>query len=696
MKTNYYVLRLLALSSILFSAGCNNQNEPTDEDVNVEEITLNEKSLSLFKGDTVTLSATVKPLNATNREVTWESKDTSIATVDKGYVTAIKEGSTSIEVRSVSNKEVFAVCTVDVLSKGTEDDASVTFKSKTMPTFRYSTSQTGDTNVFFREDKLTQLPYISLKTFYSLLIGKNLTITKLETDKYKVTSPNGEEALINTKDNTLECADLENFISSSIFRQDNITNVYFDGAPFVRVNKVEKDRTPRKTIIDFEKYGINLFGREDDIILPLVTASNLFEGPTMITCFYNKDEIIFIDPNDPLCDTRTFTTREYYEKVNMFFNNGKRTIDEAKFSYGELCFYLDTFYGLPGREYIHEAYAKNKDIDKVLKELNDITRKARQLLLSTNEAEYLAGHLMLNDFFSDAGHSVTGYGANSLSNLNDSLHRSVLQVLDDIPYREGETAAKRNSDYDYIMALSEATRNRGNNNLGTVVSGNTLIFRFDSFDFNIHEWREYYKNPGLERLPSDTVGSFRKVLDKYKENPNIKNVVVDITTNGGGYGDVVSAYMGLMAGKSYLHFRDMIGDYICSVTYDFDANFDGKFDEQDKDVKYPFNFAILTSAYSFSCGNILPTQAKDNGIMVIGDNSGGGCCAVLDAITAEGLYVRLSSPIHFLSQDNKEVEFGVEVDKSLVTKIDDSRYDFSKLYDYQYIDQEVTNFYANK
>ena len=312
MKTNYYVLRLLALSSILFSAGCNNQTEPTDEDVNVEEITLNEKSLSLFKGDTVTLSATVKPLNATNKEVTWESKDTSIATVDKGYVTAIKEGSTSIEVRSVSNKEVFAVCTVDVLSKGTEDDTSVTFKSKTMPTFRYSTSQTGDTNVFFREDKLTQLPYISLKTFYSLLIGKNLTIIKLETDKYKVTSPNGEEALINTKDNTLECADLENFISSSIFRQDNITNVYFDGAPFVRVNKVEKDRTPHKTIIDFEKYGINLFGREDDIILPLVTASNLFEGPTMITCFYNKDEIIFIDPNDPLCDTRTFTTREYY------------------------------------------------------------------------------------------------------------------------------------------------------------------------------------------------------------------------------------------------------------------------------------------------------------------------------------------------------------------------------------------------
>ena len=82
--------------------------------------------------------------------------------------------------------------------------------------------------------------------------------------------------------------------------------------------------------------------------------------------------------------------------------------------------------------------------------------------------------------------------------------------------------------------------------------------------------------------------------------------------------------------------------------------------------------------------------------MVIGDNSGGGCCAVLDAITAEGLYVRLSSPVHFLSNDNKEVEFGVEADKSLVTKIDDSHYDFSKLYNYQYIDQEVTNFYANK
>ena len=54
MKTSYYVLRLLALSSIVFSAGCNNQNEPTGEDINVEEITLKEKRLSLFNGDKVT------------------------------------------------------------------------------------------------------------------------------------------------------------------------------------------------------------------------------------------------------------------------------------------------------------------------------------------------------------------------------------------------------------------------------------------------------------------------------------------------------------------------------------------------------------------------------------------------------------------------------------------------------------------
>ena len=55
-----------------------------------------------------------------------------------------------------------------------------------------------------------------------------------------------------------------------------------------------------------------------------------------------------------------------------------------------------------------------------------------------------------------------------------------------------------------------------------------------------------------------------------------------------------------------------------------DLNLDGVFDDRDKDVVYDFNFAVLTTKTSFSCGNLMPVMCKDNGICVLGETSGGG------------------------------------------------------------------------
>ena len=140
--------------------------------------------------------------------------------------------------------------------------------------------------------------------------------------------------------------------------------------------------------------------------------------------------------------------------------------------------------------------------------------------------------------------------------------------------------------------------------------------------------------------------------------------------------------------------HDMINDNIATTKYDFDANFDGVFDEKDQQVKYHYNFGILTSAYSFSCGNLLPAEAKDNDIMVLGDKSGGGCCAVLDTTTLEGLYVRLSSQDHFVTNGNEEVEFGVVPHAYLYEK-NGNEHDFSKFYDFSYISSLMNEYYAD-
>ena len=51
-------------------------------------------------GDTETLTATVSPDNATDKSVTWESSNPTVATVDEGTVTCMTVGNTTITVRT--------------------------------------------------------------------------------------------------------------------------------------------------------------------------------------------------------------------------------------------------------------------------------------------------------------------------------------------------------------------------------------------------------------------------------------------------------------------------------------------------------------------------------------------------------------------------------------------------------------------
>ena len=61
--------------------------------VPVAGVTLNKTSANLAVGDTLSLTATVAPTNATNKTVTWSSSNPLVATVsDDGVVTAVGAG----------------------------------------------------------------------------------------------------------------------------------------------------------------------------------------------------------------------------------------------------------------------------------------------------------------------------------------------------------------------------------------------------------------------------------------------------------------------------------------------------------------------------------------------------------------------------------------------------------------------------
>ena len=81
--------------------------------VPVSSVTLDKNELMLPVGDAATLVATVKPDNATSKNVTWSSSNESVATVDNGNVMAVKEGETII---SASVGNISASCNVLVIN----------------------------------------------------------------------------------------------------------------------------------------------------------------------------------------------------------------------------------------------------------------------------------------------------------------------------------------------------------------------------------------------------------------------------------------------------------------------------------------------------------------------------------------------------------------------------------------------------
>lgn len=91
----------------------------TDAVIKVTSITLNKTSLSLQTRQSETLTATVKPDNATDKTVTWSSKPEGIVTVSStGEVTAIASGETKVYCTANDGSGVQATCDVKVNAEG--------------------------------------------------------------------------------------------------------------------------------------------------------------------------------------------------------------------------------------------------------------------------------------------------------------------------------------------------------------------------------------------------------------------------------------------------------------------------------------------------------------------------------------------------------------------------------------------------
>ena len=90
------------------------------KEIPVTSVSLVQTEIELMEGDEFTLNATVKPDNATNKNLIWTSSDESVATVDDGKVTAVMAGTATITVKTDEGAKT-ATCNVTVLHDQSND-----------------------------------------------------------------------------------------------------------------------------------------------------------------------------------------------------------------------------------------------------------------------------------------------------------------------------------------------------------------------------------------------------------------------------------------------------------------------------------------------------------------------------------------------------------------------------------------------
>ena len=558
----------------------------------------------------------------------------------------------------------------------------------------------GTVTLRFYED-MPDVAYISAADFQSIVLpGSTMTVT--HTGKGEYTLANGDAtATVNINEDVFVSDQFEAFTNQMGLLQPGMPNVYYDGMPFVRYKSVTYLPGTATTTLDYGAYDIDIRSNgKDAVYFPFATLADMYTDLYYHHAGYNGEKVVVnLSVNE--VDLAKIDP-DYYKPIMAMET---RPADLTEFNYKELCFAMDHFYGYPGRVKYNDQL-KAKGLDKTLEEDIDCGPAIKKLLLSDRLADYFLGMGGLMGVYFD-GHTamdVTSYSigrdTEKYSELIAEYQNTVMKNEDVINLLMAAIEPMRSmiADQEAVALLRPQAYGKG---VTYFKKGDTAVCVFDSFhNRNEKAWKDYYAGngpmPSVDNTENDDMIIFLDALNKAAADPEVKNLIIDLSSNGGGSADIVLAMTSLVLGKSYISQENSLTGQRAIVEYEVDRNFNGVFDAADKDVHYDLNFAVLTSGTSFSCGNLFPSILKDAGIPVIGATSGGGSCAVQAMCDAFGFCFQISSfRARLNSQAGENIDTGITptlpipVDGTVDVQVSDSTTvsvkDYTKFFDIDYL-----------
>lgn len=334
----------------------------------------------------------------------------------------------------------------------------------------------------------------------------------------------------------------------------------------------------------------------------------------------------------------------------------------ASYFYYSTCFHFDYGYG-KARGF--DTDFNYESTDKLAEENG---YKTTSKLLSTDpETADLAFAEFLGKYFDDGGHTgftMTGTDV-QLSDDGTEQWEKGLKASKDERYLGGyeiyqnlQTLRKQASTTKETVYFGPRqiplTREVHNDETGAFIQGDVGVIRFDEFS-------------------SSTYNEFASYFRQFASNSAVKNVVIDLSMNGGGLISQLALTLSYLTSDGItLNYLNTASDSLSSETALY---------TKIADYSSQYNFYVLVSGFTFSAANAFAVYCKTNGIArIIGNEaSGGGDCSVDNCVLADGTMFQDSSVhkmVNIKDGTRSSIDGGAAPDVRLAHE---SYYDLEKL-----------------
>lgn len=478
-------------------------------------------------------------------------------------------------------------------------------------------------NTFYAENNA--IPYVDVTEFLSMLNGliyfEELEFIEIENGlvisysiEYEETDDDG--IVINTETYSYQMTiDFE----ANTVSVDSLS--FFDGY----IQETETDYGAGLNYLDtyyedghsvtfnFSDYRFDLLIHEQDettyYLFPFHLVNLLFTSGSYYNVYYNGDGYYgiyaFPDPDDATGDTED--GKAFLALNRSSLNSTVIAPEVLVATYDMLAFTLDYFYGLKDQRGIDSYYdvlfstrdnfmtGKTRDLSTGL--FNIVNKTLDDLHSSYHFPGYYEPYsyrLSLTSI-TQVGPKVRQW-YNVLFDIQDILSSAYPDSEDNLP-----------PDYRFID------------------NQKTAIIYLDGFETATVEDPD---GPDSNRFMQEVMAAI------LSENPNVENIVIDLSYNTGGNLGALLRVLGFMTEEpiemSYLNPTDG-----SRVTY---------FVEVDTMANTNVNWFILTSKVTFSAANLMTSIAKDMGFAtIIGTQSGGGASSITPIVLPDGTFIHISS-----------------------------------------------------